>query len=282
MPKQIAAAVDGTAQPPAESPETETAYQRLFRLNREWVEEITGRDPTFFSRRATEQHPTFLFVGCADSRVPAELLTGAQPGEMFVHRNVANMAEPTDMNMLSVLHYAVDVLQVKAIVVCGHYGCGGVRAAMDPEPHGFVDHWLRGIRDVMERHAEELGRLDPGPNGPRERRLVELNAAEQARALRRTPVVQAAWRRGQALAIHAMVYDLADGVLHDLSASAEGAAAGDGRPAELRDAHLSPWVAEHDRRRAERARRLDDRMPGGEAAVGAAAPGVAATGVADH
>lgn len=273
MPKQIAAAVDGIA-PPPEDAEAETAYQRMFRLNREWAEAVTRDDPTFFSRHAAGQHPTFLFLGCSDSRVPAEMLTGAHPGEMFVHRNVANMAEPTDMNMLSVLHYAVDVLRVKAIVVCGHYGCGGVRAALDPEPHGFVDHWLRGIRDVLEQHADELGRLEPGPGGPRERRLVELNAAAQARALRRTPVVQGAWKRGQPLAIHAMVYDLADGILHDLSASAEGA--DDGRPVELREAHLTPRVAEHDRRRAEQ-------QPGAaEAAPAAAGPGVAATGVADH
>jgi carbonic anhydrase len=279
MPKQIADAVDGIAQPPANNEEAETAYQRLFRLNRQWVEEITERDPTFFSSRATEQHPTFLFLGCSDSRVPAELLTGAQPGEMFVHRNIANMAEPTDINMLSVLHYAVDVLQVKTIMVCGHYGCGGVRAAMDPEPHGFVDHWLRGIRDVMERNAEELGTLEPGPGGPRERRLVELNAAAQARALRRTPVVQNAWRRGQPLAIHAAAYDLADGILHDLAASAVGTE--DGRPIEVPDAHLSPEVAEHERRRLERrATAVVDAEAATEAAV--PAPGVEATGVADH
>jgi carbonic anhydrase len=261
--------VDGIA-PPAEDAETETAYQRIFRLNREWVETVTRDDPTFFTRRATEQHPTFLFLGCSDSRVPAEMLTGAHPGEMFVHRNVANIAEPTDINMLSVLHYAVDVLKVKAIVVCGHYGCGGVRAALDPEPHGFVDHWLRNVREVMEQHAEELGELEPGPGGPRERRLVELHAAAQARVLRRTPVVQAAWKRGQLLAIHAMVYDLADGLVRDVSASVEGT--GDGRPAELRDAHLSPWVVEHDRRRAEL----------GRPEAGGATGGAEATGVADH
>ena len=218
-PSLIRAALEGPAHPPPPDPSVETAYERIFRRNREWVASVTRTDPEFFARRAAEQRPTFLFIGCSDSRVPAELLTGAQPGEMFVHRNIANLAPHADVNLLSVLHYAVDVLQVKAVVVCGHYGCGGVRAAMSPEPHGFVDHWLGNVRDVMRLHEAELAPLAPGPNGPRERRLVELNAAEQARRIRRTPVVQAAWARGQALSIHAMVYDLADGVLHDLGGS---------------------------------------------------------------
>jgi carbonic anhydrase len=219
MADPIRAALDGPAHPPPPDASIESEYQRIFRRNREWVASLTRGDPEFFARRATEQRPTFLFIGCSDSRVPAELLTGAQPGEMFVHRNIANLAPHADVNLLSVLHYAVDVLRVKAIVVCGHYGCGGVRAAMSPEPHGFVDHWLGNVRDVMRLHEAELAPLAPGPNGPRERRLVELNAAEQARRIRRSPVVQAAWARGQALSIHAMVYDLADGILHDLGGS---------------------------------------------------------------
>ncbi len=216
---QIRAALDGPADPPPPDPSVESEYQRIFRRNREWVATLTRTDPAFFARRASEQRPTFLFIGCSDSRVPAELLTGAQPGEMFVHRNIANLAPHADVNLLSVLHYAVDVLQVKAVVVCGHYGCGGVRAAMSPDPHGFVDHWLGNVRDVMRLHETELAQLAPGPNGPRERRLVELNAAEQARRIRRAPVVQAAWARGQGLSIHAMVYDLSDGILHDLGGS---------------------------------------------------------------
>lgn len=259
MPRQLRAALEGSAHPPPPDPSEETAYQRIFRLNRAWVAETTRADPEFFTRRATAQHPTFLFIGCSDSRVPAELLTGAGPGEMFVHRNVANLALHADLNLLSVLHYAVDVLQVKAVIVCGHYGCGGVRAAMNTEPNGFVDHWLGGVRDVMRLHEAELGTLDPGPNGPRERRLVELNAAEQAVRLRRAPVVQAAWARGQALAIHAMVYDLADGVLHDLGASA----AGEGEDGALRDAHDSAWLREFERRA----------RGGGERAQGGVAPG---------
>jgi carbonic anhydrase len=245
MPEQIRQALEGSAHQPPLDEAAETAYQRIFRCNRQWVTESRERDPEYFARRAAGQQPTFLFIGCSDSRVPAELLTGAQPGEMFVHRNVANLCLHSDLNLLSVLHYAVDALKVKALVVCGHYGCGGVRASMNPDPNGFVDHWLGGVRDVLRLHEAELGELEPGPNGPRERRLVELNAAEQARRLRRAPVVQAAWARGQTLAVHAMVYDLADGLLHDLGASA----AGEGDDGALRDAHDSEWLRLFERRR---------------------------------
>ena len=245
MPEQIRRALEGSAHAPPADPAEETEYQRIFRRNREWVAESTAADPEELARRAGGQQPTFLFIGCSDSRVPAELLTGAGPGEMFVHRNVANLCLHSDLNLLSVLQYAVDALKVKALVVCGHYGCGGVRASMSTDPNGFVDHWLGGVRDVLRLHEAELGTLDPGPNGPRERRLVELNAAEQARRLRRSPVVQAAWARGQSLAVHAMVYDLANGLLHDLGASA----AGEGDGGALRDAHDSEWLREFERRR---------------------------------
>jgi carbonic anhydrase len=211
----------------------ESAYQRIFRRNRSWATDATSRDPSYFARRVREQHPEFLFIGCADSRVPAELLTGAEPGEMFVHRNVANLVVPGDLNVLAVLHYAVDVLQVKAIVICGHYGCGGVRAAMEAPTHGLVDHWLERVRDVMRHHEDVLAAIPD--EAQRYRRLVELNAAEQAYALQRNPIVQGAWARGQALAVHATVYDLADGVLRDLSASccAHGTIPG---------AHASAWL----------------------------------------
>jgi hypothetical protein len=142
MPEQIRQALEGSAHQPPLDASAETAYQRIFRCNREWVEHTKERDPDYFARNAESQHPTFLFIGCSDSRVPAELLTGAQAGEIFVHRNVANLALPADLNVLSVLQYAVDALQVKTILVCGHYGCGGVRAALNPNPNGFVDHWL--------------------------------------------------------------------------------------------------------------------------------------------
>jgi len=162
MPEQIRQALEGSAHQPPLDEAAETAYQRIFRCNRQWVTESRERDPEYFARRAAGQQPTFLFIGCSDSRVPAELLTGAQPGEMFVHRNVANLALHSDLNLLSVLQYAVEALKVKTIVVCGHYGCGGVRAALGTEPNGFVDHWLGGVRDVIRLHEAELGQLDAG------------------------------------------------------------------------------------------------------------------------
>ena len=195
----------------------ESPYERLFRSNRAWVAERTAADPEFFTRRATSQSPTFLFIGCSDSRVSAELLTGVQPGEMFVHRNVANVAGHADLNMLSVLQYAVEALRVKSVLVCGHYGCGGVKAAMGDESHGLVDHWLGGVRAVIRLHEAELAAI--ADENARYERLVELNAAEQAYNLRRSPVVQAAWARGQSLSIHAMVYSLKDGILRDLGVS---------------------------------------------------------------
>jgi carbonic anhydrase len=221
----------------------ESAYQRIFRRNRSWAADAVARDPEFFARRAAGQHPEFLFIGCSDSRVPAEMLTGAEPGEMFVHRNVANLVLHGDANLLSVLHYAVDVLQVKAVVVCGHYGCGGVKAAMEAPTHGLVDHWLGRVRDVIRLHEDALAALPD--DAARYRRLVELNAAEQAYALQRNPIVQGAWARGQALSVHATVYDLADGELRDLSASC----CADGP---VPDAHASAWLESFEARRAGR------------------------------
>lgn len=205
-------------QPAAPAPAAdgaETPYQRLFRSNRAWVAARTAADPEFFTRRAGSQSPTFLFVGCSDSRVSAELLTGVQPGEMFVHRNVANVASHGDLNLLSVVHYAVDVLRVQSILVCGHYGCGGVKAAMGTASNGLVDHWLGGVRSVIRLHEDTLAAI--ADEEARYQRLVELNAIEQADNLRRNPVVQAAWARAQPLSIHAMVYSLADGLLRDLA-----------------------------------------------------------------
>lgn len=216
----------------------ETAYQRIFRRNREWSAEVTLADPAFFERRKGAQAPDFLFIGCSDSRVPAELLTGAEPGEMFVHRNVANLAPHNDLNLLSVLQYAIDALEVKAVIVCGHYGCGGVRAAMQAETehrvdNGLVDHWLWGVREVMRLHGDALSQI--ADEEQRYRRLIELNAMEQAYAIRRTPIVEKAWARGQELAVHAMVYDLSDGVLHDLHSSYC-------HTGPLHDAHVSAWM----------------------------------------
>ncbi len=221
---------------PRTGADPETPYQRLFRRNRSWVAERTREDPEFFTRRAKSQTPTFLFIGCSDSRVAAELLTGVQPGEMFVHRNVANIAGSADLNLLSVLQYAVDALRVKSIVVCGHYGCGGVKAAMADETHGLVDHWLGGVRAVMRLHDDSLGAIPDEER--RYRRLVELNAAEQAYNLRRNPVVRGAWARGQPLSVHAMVYGLSDGLLHDLRVSCDETGVHDEHP----EAHAAAWV----------------------------------------
>ena len=211
----------------------ESAYQRIFRRNRTWAADAVANDPEFFARRTRGQHPDFLFIGCSDSRVPAEMLTGAEPGELFVHRNVANLVVHSDLNLLSVVHYAVDVLRVRAIVVCGHYGCGGVKAAMEAPTHGLVDHWLGRVRDVMRLHEDALAAIPD--EDARYRRLVELSAAEQAYALARTPIVQAAWARRQPLTVHATVYDLADGQLRDLGATA----CADGA---VPDAHISAWL----------------------------------------
>jgi len=218
---------------PAGRPADETPYQRIFHNNRAWAAAATRDDPEFFTRREAGQSPTFLFIGCSDSRVPAEMLTGSEPGEMFVHRNVANLAVHTDLNLLAVLHYAVDALKVQDVIVCGHYGCGGVKAAMGSEPHPIVDNWLRNIQNVMRLHEDALAALPDADT--RYRRLVELNAMEQAYNVSHTPVVQAAWRRGQPLTVHAMVYSLHDGRLTDLGVSYSATGA-------VPDAHVSAWL----------------------------------------
>jgi carbonic anhydrase len=187
--------------------------RKLFDNNRAIVAGLTRDDPEFFRRRAGRQEPHFLFIGCADSRVPIETLTGVAPGEMFVHRNIANQVLEADLNLLSVLQYAVEVLDVKHVVVCGHYHCGGVQAACDGHDHGLVDHWLAGIRELDRRHRRELEALDAAT---RLRRLVELNVLRQVYHLSRTPIVRSAWARGRRPLLHGMVYDLADGLLRDL------------------------------------------------------------------
>ncbi len=194
--------------------------QRLFEANKKWVAEMTTADPDFFRRRAGRQEPHFLFIGCSDSRVPANSLTGALPGELFVHRNVANQVFPGDMNVLSVIEYAVDVLKVPHVIVCGHYGCGGVLAAMGTPTMGLVDHWLGGIRNVMRLHQTELDAVtDPEA---RYRRLVDLNVVEQVYNLSRMPVIQRAWEHGRSPLLHGLVYDIADGLLHPLALDVDG------------------------------------------------------------
>lgn len=188
--------------------------RRLFENNQTIVEQITRDDPDFFKRRAAKQEPHFLFIGCADSRVPVETLTGVAPGEMFVHRNIANQALSADLNMLSVLQYAVEVLDVKHVIVCGHYQCGGVKAAMGDESFGLVDYWLAGIRDQIRRHHLELEAA--GDEQARFNRVVELNVLRQIYNLSRTPIVQNAWKRGSRPLLHGMVYDIHDGRLRPL------------------------------------------------------------------
>lgn len=188
--------------------------KRILENNRLFASEITKSDPGFFQRNAGKQEPHFLFIGCSDSRVPLELLTGVLPGEMFVHRNIANQVLPADLNLLSVLQYAVEVLDVKHLIVCGHMQCGGVHAAMHDEPYGLVDHWLAGVRETRRRHADELD--SQASDAERFDRLVELNVLRQVHNLSRTPIVQEAWKRGPRPLLHGMVYGLRDGLLKEL------------------------------------------------------------------
>ena len=186
----------------------------LFANNRKWSEGIRGRDPGFFDRLSRQQAPKYLWIGCSDSRVPANEIVGLLPGELFVHRNVANVVVHTDLNCLSVLQFAVDVLNVEHVIVTGHYGCGGVRAALSGETLGLIDNWLRHVQDVRDRHRALLERCA----GEDERldRLCELNVIDQARNVCQTTIVQDAWRRGRTLSVHAWIYGLRDGLLRDL------------------------------------------------------------------
>jgi carbonic anhydrase len=200
---------------------------RLLEQNRAWAEAIKASDPNFFPTLAKQQSPNFLWIGCADSRVPATQLVGLGAGEMFVHRNVANVVVHTDFNCLSVMQYAVDVLKVSHIIICGHDGCGGVKAAMQNQQLGLIDNWLRHVQDVMHVHSEELAQIDDETE--RLDRLCELNVIEQVLSVSRTTIVQNAWQRGQELVVHGWIYGLQDGLLRDLGVSidrAEGSAAG--------------------------------------------------------
>ncbi len=192
----------------------EKSYQRLIENNKTWVAEQLQLDPNFFENLSKGQAPEYLWIGCSDSRVPAESITGTEPGEMFVHRNIANMVVHSDMNMLSVLSYAVDVLKVKHIIVCGHYGCGGVMAAMKNQQFGLIDNWLRHIKDVYRYHHDELDTIKD--ETLRARRFVEVNVQEQVHDLGKTSIVQNAWKRGQQLHLHGWAYDIQDGLINDL------------------------------------------------------------------
>ena len=191
----------------------------LLNRNRAWSEEIRKRDPDFFARLARQQAPAYLWIGCSDSRVPANVIVDLPAGEIFVHRNVANVVVHTDLNCLSVLQFAVDVLKVRHVIVTGHYGCGGVRAALESSPHGLIDNWLRHVQDVAARHHDDfLGRQGQD----RVDRLCELNVLEQVRNVCRSPIVLQAWRRSQQISVHAWIYDIASGLLHDLKATVDG------------------------------------------------------------
>ncbi|HXI13379.1 MAG TPA: carbonate dehydratase [Thermoanaerobaculia bacterium] len=187
---------------------------QLFANNRAWAAETTRQDPDFFQRLAAQQSPQYLWIGCSDSRVPANQIVGLLPGEMFVHRNVANVVAHTDLNCLSGIQFGVDVLGVQHIIVCGHYGCGGVLAALRDQKLGLIDNWLRHVQDVRYKHQAQLEDLDTEEQ--QHDRLCELNVIEQVRNVAQTSVVRDAWARGQSLAVHGWVYGLRDGLLRDL------------------------------------------------------------------
>jgi len=194
----------------------------LFDANRTWAARMCREDDQFFAKLATQQSPKYMWIGCSDSRVPANQIVGLLPGEIFVHRNVANVVVHTDFNCLSVLQYAVEVLKVEHIIVCGHYGCGGVRAAMQGGELGLIDNWLRHIKDVYHSHRDEIEH-EPDPDKKLDR-LCEINVVEQVDNVCQTTIVQGAWRRGQNLTVHGWVYGIADGLLRDLQIRSTGVA----------------------------------------------------------
>ena len=194
-------------------------YNQLLENNKEWVAKSLESDPDFFNKLADGQQPPLLWIGCADSRVPANEIIGAQPGEVFVHRNIANMVVHTDMNMLSVLDYAVNVLKVKHVIVCGHYGCGGVKAAMGNQNIGLIDNWIRHIKDVYRFHNDELASIKDEQQ--KFDRFVELNVVEQVMDLAKTSIIQNAWNNDQPLHVHGWVYDIKDGIIKDLNVNYE-------------------------------------------------------------
>jgi carbonic anhydrase len=189
----------------------------LFDNNRMWASEMTRQDPTFFERLSSQQGPEYLWIGCSDSRVPANQITGLLPGEMFVHRNVANVVVHADLNCLSAIQFAVDVLRIRHIIVCGHYGCGGVLAALRDDKVGLADNWLRHVQDVRWKHQPQIDALSDETE--KHRRLCELNVIEQVVNVSQTTIVRDAWARAQELTVHGWVYDIQDGLLRDLQMS---------------------------------------------------------------
>lgn len=189
--------------------------QHLFDRNRQWAERIRQSDPDFFRNLSRQQTPQYLWIGCSDSRVPATEIVDMRPGEIFVHRNIANLVVHTDINCLSVIQYAVEVLRVKHVIVCGHYGCGGIKAALENREHGLIDHWLRHIKDIYRAHQQEMASLE----SERDKidRMCECNVAAQVANICHTPMVQNAWKAGRELAVHGWIYNIEDGILKDLN-----------------------------------------------------------------
>lgn len=192
--------------------------KHLFENNKAWAAGITEKDPDFFPKLSKQQNPKYLWIGCADSRVPANQIIGLAAGEVFVHRNIANVVVHTDLNCLSVIQYAVDILKVEHIIICGHYGCGGIKAAMEELQHGLIDNWLRHIQDVCRFNADKLEGLD---QEAKRNKLCELNVMEQVKNVSNTTIVQNARKRGDKLAIHGWIYNLENGILHDLGTSTD-------------------------------------------------------------
>lgn len=192
----------------------------LFQNNRQWAEKVKDTDPEFFANLSRQQNPELLWIGCSDSRVPANQIVDLLPGEIFVHRNIANLVVHTDLNCLSVIQYAVEVLQVKHIIVCGHYGCGGIRAAMESKEHGLIDNWLQNIKDVYRYHQAAIDAL--GDEQEKIDLLCELNIVEQVKNICHTTIVQSAWKTGQELAVHGWIYSIENGILKDLNVCITG------------------------------------------------------------
>jgi len=192
----------------------------LLENNKEWAEKIKSEDPQFFEELGKQQSPEYLWIGCADSRVPATEIVNLMPGEIFVHRNIANMVIHTDLNCLSVIQYAVEVLKVKHIIVCGHYGCGGVNAAMGSCSHGLIDNWLRHIKDVYRVHKDTVDALETEEE--KSNKMCELNVLEQVTNITQTTIVQDAWAKKQDLSVHGWIYDIHDGVIKDLDMTQDG------------------------------------------------------------
>ncbi|UZJ38718.1 carbonate dehydratase [Prosthecochloris sp. SCSIO W1103] len=194
--------------------------KNLFEQNKEWAEKVKESDPDFFLKLSKQQSPEYLWIGCSDSRVPSNQIVGMLPGEIFVHRNIANVVVPSDLNCLSVIQYAVEVLKIKHIIVCGHYGCGGVKAALESREHGLIDNWLEHIRDVYRTHSEEIDAIDD--KNEKLDKMCELNVIEQVINVCNTTTVRNAWKSGQELSVHGWIYGIEDGILQDLNICVTG------------------------------------------------------------